>query len=242
MEKKCFIACPISQEGTDTRKRSDDLFNYIITPVCEKLGFKPIRIDKEYHNDKIDRKIIEYLNESELVIVDLTESNPNVFFELGYRMAIKKPLIQMMQEGGKIPFDVATYNTLFYRTDDLGSANRTSENLENTINKLIEEEKIIKEVTSEVKADEYNSKLSTEILNSLFKLQNSVDLIQKVVEKNNAETIKTIVDSAYNLPKATTADEEIKKELMKTLFNNPDNFKNLLEVADMMKEFENKNK
>ena len=39
MSKKCFVVCPISDEQTDIRKRSDQLLKHIITPVCHACGF-----------------------------------------------------------------------------------------------------------------------------------------------------------------------------------------------------------
>ena len=40
--KICFVVCPIGSEGSETRKRSDELLNYIIKPVCEKCGFEAV--------------------------------------------------------------------------------------------------------------------------------------------------------------------------------------------------------
>ena len=42
-QKKCFVVSPIGDENSDVRKNADQLFNYIIKPVCEKCGFKAIR-------------------------------------------------------------------------------------------------------------------------------------------------------------------------------------------------------
>ena len=33
--RKCFVICPIGEEGTDVRINSDKLLKYIISPVCE---------------------------------------------------------------------------------------------------------------------------------------------------------------------------------------------------------------
>jgi hypothetical protein len=55
------------------------------------------------------------------VIADLTDQNPNVFYELAIRHSSRKPLIQLMTSGQAIPFDVATERTIFYDTHDLDS-------------------------------------------------------------------------------------------------------------------------
>lgn len=45
---------------------------------------KPVRVDREEHNDDIDDKIIQELEEASLVIADLTYARPSVYFEAGY--------------------------------------------------------------------------------------------------------------------------------------------------------------
>ena len=54
----------------------------------------------------ITAQVIQNLVEWELVIADLSEHNPNVFYELAVRHALKKPIVQLIQAGQKIPFDV----------------------------------------------------------------------------------------------------------------------------------------
>lgn len=55
----------------------------------------------------ITRQIIEKIIESHLVIADLTDDNPNVLYELALRHAIRKPLVQVIQKGQLLPFDIA---------------------------------------------------------------------------------------------------------------------------------------
>ena len=89
--KNCFIVCPIGNEDTETRKRSDSLYKHVILPVCKETGFEAIRIDKENTTGSITEEIFKHLNEDDLVIADLTENNPNAFYEMGYRSALNKP-------------------------------------------------------------------------------------------------------------------------------------------------------
>jgi hypothetical protein len=52
-----------------------------------------------------------------LVIADLTDQNPDVFYELAIRHALRKPIIQIIRSGHTIPFDIRAVRTVFY---DLG--------------------------------------------------------------------------------------------------------------------------
>lgn len=107
-EKKiCFVISPIGDEDSETRKRSDQVLKHIITGAVTQLGFEVIRADKISEPGIITHQILQYIVDSELVVADLTERNPNVFYELALRHAIRKPLVQLIKKGELIPFDVA---------------------------------------------------------------------------------------------------------------------------------------
>lgn len=127
--KKCFIVCPIGHEGSDTRKRSDTLLNYILKPVCEECGFKVTRVDEENTGDSITKKIIDHLMHDDLVIADLSEQNPNAFYELGYRTALGKPTIQIKSKNEPLPFDVSSIQTFDYDVTDLPDVEKFKERI-----------------------------------------------------------------------------------------------------------------
>lgn len=62
----------------------------------------------------ITKAIIEQIISSDLVIADLTGSNPNVFYELAIRHSYRKPAIQIIKGTVDIPFDVANVRTVSY--------------------------------------------------------------------------------------------------------------------------------
>ena len=49
-----------------------------------------------------------------MVIADITPVNANVFYEVGYSHALKKPTILLAQRGTKLPFDISGFRTIFY--------------------------------------------------------------------------------------------------------------------------------
>jgi nucleoside 2-deoxyribosyltransferase len=111
--KKCFIACPIGTDDSKVRRNSDFLLQSIIKPALES-DFEIQRSDLISSTNKITDEIIGGLTNSELVIVDLSTHNPNVFYELGYRHALERPTITMINKDENIPFDVSTYRTIYY--------------------------------------------------------------------------------------------------------------------------------
>ncbi len=141
IEKICFVIAPIGEPDSDIRKRSDQVFKHIIAPAVEPLGFKPIRADHISEPGIITSQVIQYVVDSPLVIADLTGRNPNVFYELAIRHAIKKPLVQLIRKGEQIPFDVAGTRTIQVDIHDLDSVEEAKKELTNQI-KSIESGKI----------------------------------------------------------------------------------------------------
>ncbi|HDP2772754.1 TPA: hypothetical protein P6J98_001502 [Staphylococcus aureus] len=111
--KKCFIACPIGTDDSKVRRNSDFLLQSIIKPALES-DFEIQQSDLISSTNKITDEIIGGLTNSELVIVDLSTHNPNVFYELGYRHALERPTITMINKDENIPFDVSAYRTIYY--------------------------------------------------------------------------------------------------------------------------------
>lgn len=111
--KKCFIACPIGTDDSKVRRNSDFLLQSIIKPALES-DFEIQRSDLISSTNKITDEIIGGLTNSELVIVDLSTHNPNIFYELGYRHALERPTITMINKDENIPFDVSAYRTIYY--------------------------------------------------------------------------------------------------------------------------------
>ena len=120
--KSCFVICPIGEKGSPNRRRSDQVLKHIITPAVKGCGYKAVRADMISEPGNITRQIIQRLIEDDLVIADLTGHNPNVFYELAIRHMVKLPLVQIIKEGERIPFDVASSRTIQFNHEDLDSA------------------------------------------------------------------------------------------------------------------------
>jgi hypothetical protein len=63
----------------------------------------------------ITRSLVNSLVKADIVVVDLTGKNPNVFFELGIRYGLRdKITILIAQEETEIPFDIRGYRYIPY--------------------------------------------------------------------------------------------------------------------------------
>jgi hypothetical protein len=134
--KICFVISPIGEENSEIRRRSDQIFKYIIKPVAEACGYKAIRADHIPETGLITRQIIQHIFDASLVVADLTCSNPNVFYELAIRHAQRKPYVQIIQKGERIPFDVAGIRTIQVDHRDLDSVAKAKSEIEDCIKSM----------------------------------------------------------------------------------------------------------
>ncbi|GGC74724.1 hypothetical protein [Enterococcus wangshanyuanii] len=219
--KKCFFVTPIGQEGSEERKNSDDTLEFLIEPICSKNGMEVIRVDKVNDTDKIDVTIMNHLQSADLVIVDMTTHNPNVFYEFGYRHALGKPLIPIIKKGSDgIPFDVYNLRTIFYATE-VRALETAKNQLDETIKNIDFEEIETTESSSEINIP-------------LLKINDKLDTLLKAIEIRNEAEIDLI---ASQVAKHAKPKDDIDATLMKTvmpeLLKNPDSLKQLLEISAM---------
>lgn len=135
-KKICFVISPIGEEGSETRTRSDQILKHIITQPVSQLGYEVIRADKISEPGIITTQIIEYIVDAELVIADLTDHNPNVFYELAIRHAMRKPLVQMIRKGDVIPFDVAATRVIQFDLHNLDSVVAAKEEISSQVKSI----------------------------------------------------------------------------------------------------------
>ena len=127
--KTCFVIAPIGEPESDIRKRSDQILKHVIIPATKDCEYETLRADQISEPGIITSQVIQHIVEDPLVIADLTGQNPNVFYELAIRHALKKPLVQIIKKGEQIPFDVAVTRTIFVDIHDLDSVEEAKINI-----------------------------------------------------------------------------------------------------------------
>lgn len=128
-EDVCFVIGPIGDTGSDIRKRSDQIMRYVVDPVATTLGFQTLRGDTIAAPGMITSQIITHILESPMVIADLTGRNPNVYYELALRHAVRKPVVHIAEVGEQLPFDVAGFRTIWVNHRDLDSVEDAKKHL-----------------------------------------------------------------------------------------------------------------
>ena len=114
-----FVITPIGQDGSEVRKHADLVLRHLLAPVLGEFKLAVVRADKIEKSGLITKQIFEHLVHARLCIADLSFNNPNAFYELGVRHVVKRPTIQMIRKGDRIPFDVAQGRTIIVDTSDV---------------------------------------------------------------------------------------------------------------------------
>ena len=117
LQKTCFVICPLDAPSSPTRNRSDQLLKYILEPELKSLGYAVSRADIAFDEPSIPATVSRHVLKDDLVIADLTDSNANVFYELGKRHALNAPCVQFATSLKNLPFDVRHYRTIEYKLE-----------------------------------------------------------------------------------------------------------------------------
>lgn len=108
------------------------VLDHLFIPAIKKAGLEPVP-PKSHGSELIHATIIKKIEESDLLLCDISSLNPNVFFELGVRTALNKPVCLVRDDiTANIPFDtnMINHHTYLHKLEPW--------NIENQINELSE--------------------------------------------------------------------------------------------------------
>jgi hypothetical protein len=122
--KTCFVVMGFNRKTDYQSGRTLDLdksYRLLIEPAVQEAGLECVRADRIIHSGVLDVPMYEYLLESDLVIADLSTSNPNALYELGVRHALRPFSTLVIAESRlQYPFNVA--HTAIRSYEHLGDA------------------------------------------------------------------------------------------------------------------------
>lgn len=122
--RSIFVISPIGSSGTPEHRRYRHTLEYIVKKAFTAPDWEVVRADEETSPDSITTQVIGRIVESDMIIADLTDHNPNVFYELAVAHGYKKPVIHLMQSGQNVPFDVVDQRVIFYDLADPESVDK----------------------------------------------------------------------------------------------------------------------
>lgn len=85
-----------------------------LKPALEESGYYCFRADEEPGPGNIPAEIVRALISSDLVVADVSESSPNVYYELGISHCLGNKTITITQSADRLPFDIRVFRALQY--------------------------------------------------------------------------------------------------------------------------------
>jgi len=108
-----FVAIPYRDE-------MEDVWDYGIKPVVKSAGYICERADLSSFTGDVMQWVRSRIKTADIVVADLTGSNPNVYLEVGYAWGVEVPTILLCSETEELKFDVRGQRCLMYgRIKDL---------------------------------------------------------------------------------------------------------------------------
>jgi hypothetical protein len=102
------------------RGRYDSLYEQVFDPAIRNAELKPYRVDNDPAASIPIETIEEEITKSLACFAEISEDNPNVWFELGYALARERPLCLVCSAARtKFPFDVQHRKIIPYPTQPL---------------------------------------------------------------------------------------------------------------------------
>lgn len=135
-KKQCFVIMSFSKTSDEhTEQYWDEHFEDFLKPLIEDYSsFEAHR--SEALNGDIVKQIITRLITSPIVVADLTDFNPNVFWELGVRQSFKLGTLTIAEVGTVLPFDIFSKGTLFYHPNNHRKNAKFCKDFKNLITKI----------------------------------------------------------------------------------------------------------
>ena len=115
-----------------------DLYRDVITSVSKEYNLRAYHAGEVFGPGVILNDIVKGIVDAKIVIAEVTERNPNVYYELGYAHALRKPTILIAERGKPPPFDISGYRHLFY-DNSIGGKSRIESDLRKHIEAILRE-------------------------------------------------------------------------------------------------------
>jgi len=112
----CFVIQPFDAG------RYDKLYTDVYFPAIELAGYRPYRVDQDPSVSVPIDSIEAGIKSAVVCLADITEDNPNVWYELGFAFASNRPVVMICAEnrqGRKFPFDIQHRSIILYKPDSL---------------------------------------------------------------------------------------------------------------------------
>ena len=107
----CFVMMPFGDPF-------DLYYERVYRPAIEAAGLESVRADDLFRPSAIVADLWKMIQESTVLLAELTTKNATVFYELGLAHAIGKPVVLISETMADVPFDLQQLRVISYNQAD----------------------------------------------------------------------------------------------------------------------------
>jgi len=145
--KLCFIIMPFRDRYDGIKKAID--------AILKQQGFEAVHAKDIQQAGVIHTDIWDHIQRAAVIIAEVSEYNPNVYFELGVAMTVKdKSRLIIIREASskeQYPFDISIFRCLHYSIDTEKGFRELEMNLRNYLDKISSEDDFLKSAMDRMK-------------------------------------------------------------------------------------------
>lgn len=129
--RSCFVIMPFHEKPDPVRKDTvdfDRVYRDIIKPAItglkksRGLNIECLRCDEVERAGLIHERMVAHIADADVAVVDITTANPNVYYELGVRHALRdRVTVLLRRKGTTNPFNIGGMTTIEYDLDEDGA-------------------------------------------------------------------------------------------------------------------------
>ena len=143
----CFVIQPF----TDIyNKRFADLYK----PAIEAAGMTAYRVDQDSAATVLVEAIEKNIKRAAVCLADITEDNPNVWYELGFAFAAGRPVVmacsdERQKAGKRFPFDIQHRAIVTYKTESQSDFQAFKDRLTERLKTMLEQGEVLDEMAEQ---------------------------------------------------------------------------------------------
>lgn len=186
----CFVIQPFSDVYN---KRFDDLYK----PAIEAAGMTAYRVDQDSSATVLVEAIEKNIKQAAVCLADISEDNPNVWYELGFAYAAGRPVVMACSDernktGKRFPFDIQHRAIVTYKTESPRDFKAFQDRLTERLAAMLEQGETLEEMAEQTSVAAVDG-LSSQEVTVIGVIASSVfqdDFAVSVTEvKNNCERV-----------------------------------------------------
>lgn len=143
----CFVMQPF--DGGKFDKRYEEIFK----PAIVAVGLEPYRVDKDPAVSIPIADIEQGIKDAQICLAEITDDNPNVWFELGYAFACNKEVVLVCsrERTTKFPFDVQHRTIIHYGTASPSDYATLKKNITDKMEAYVKKQQSLEASVTEIK-------------------------------------------------------------------------------------------